>query len=144
MEPLRVGRLRGRLSRHTAPYSLGLLRNSAGVAFISIFFRELAVTTINLNIGLKLTLYQGIAYFIQWLIVGAAVGLIYRPWKTVASNRPRVRDEQPARCRVAATLLKMPFERSRWRGGRCACDTAKIMGCQEHRESGTGLFPITP
>jgi hypothetical protein len=34
---------------------------------------------VNLNIGLKLTLYQGIAYFIQWLIVGAAIGLIYRP-----------------------------------------------------------------
>ena len=34
---------------------------------------------VNLNIGLKLTLYQGIAYFLQWLIVGAAVGLIYRP-----------------------------------------------------------------
>ncbi len=34
---------------------------------------------VNLNIGLRLTLYQGIAYFIQWLIVGAAVGLIYRP-----------------------------------------------------------------
>jgi hypothetical protein len=34
---------------------------------------------VNLNIGLKLTVYQGIAYFIQWVIVGAAIGLIYRP-----------------------------------------------------------------
>jgi len=34
---------------------------------------------INLNIGLTLTIYQSIAYFIQWVIVGAAVGLIYRP-----------------------------------------------------------------
>jgi len=34
---------------------------------------------INLNIGLKLTLYQSIAYFIQWVIVGAAIGLIYKP-----------------------------------------------------------------
>jgi hypothetical protein len=34
---------------------------------------------VNLNIGLKLTVYQGISYFIQWLIVGAAIGLIYRP-----------------------------------------------------------------
>jgi hypothetical protein len=33
---------------------------------------------VNLNIGLALTLYQGIAYFIQWVIVGAAIGLIYR------------------------------------------------------------------
>jgi hypothetical protein len=34
---------------------------------------------INLNIGLTLTIYQSIAYFIQWVIVGAAIGLIYRP-----------------------------------------------------------------
>jgi hypothetical protein len=34
---------------------------------------------VNLNIGLKLTLYQSIAYFIQWVIVGAAIGLIYKP-----------------------------------------------------------------
>jgi len=34
---------------------------------------------VNLNIGLVLTLYQGICYFIQWIIVGAAVGLIYKP-----------------------------------------------------------------
>ena len=32
-----------------------------------------------LNIGLALTLYQGISYFIQWVIVGAAIGLIYKP-----------------------------------------------------------------
>jgi hypothetical protein len=34
---------------------------------------------VNLNIGLKLTLYQSVAYFIQWVIVGAAIGLIYKP-----------------------------------------------------------------
>ena len=34
---------------------------------------------VNLNIGLTLTIYQSIAYFIQWLIVGAAIGLIYKP-----------------------------------------------------------------
>jgi archaellum biogenesis protein FlaJ (TadC family) len=34
---------------------------------------------VNLNIGLKLTLYQGITYFVQWVIVGAAIGLIYKP-----------------------------------------------------------------
>ncbi len=33
---------------------------------------------VNLNIGLALTVYQGICYFIQWVVVGAAVGLIYR------------------------------------------------------------------
>ena len=34
---------------------------------------------VNLNIGLRLTIYQGITYFIQWVIVGAAIGLIYKP-----------------------------------------------------------------
>jgi hypothetical protein len=32
-----------------------------------------------LNVGLKLTLYDGISYFIQWVIVGAAIGLAYKP-----------------------------------------------------------------
>jgi hypothetical protein len=34
---------------------------------------------VNLNIGLALTLYQGVIYFIQWVILGAAVGFIYKP-----------------------------------------------------------------
>jgi hypothetical protein len=34
---------------------------------------------INLNIGIKLTFYQSIAYFLQWVVVGAAIGLIYKP-----------------------------------------------------------------
>jgi archaellum biogenesis protein FlaJ (TadC family) len=34
---------------------------------------------VNLNIGFKLTFYQGISYFMQWVIVGAAIGLIYKP-----------------------------------------------------------------
>ncbi len=34
---------------------------------------------INLKIGLTLTIYQAIAYFLQWIIVGAAIGLIYKP-----------------------------------------------------------------
>lgn len=34
---------------------------------------------VNLNIGLKLTLQQSVAYFIEWTIVGLVIGLIYRP-----------------------------------------------------------------
>jgi hypothetical protein len=34
---------------------------------------------VNLNIGLKLTIEQGVAYFVEWTIVGIAIGLIYRP-----------------------------------------------------------------
>jgi archaellum biogenesis protein FlaJ (TadC family) len=32
-----------------------------------------------LNIGFALTLYEGVTYFIQWVMVGAAIGLIYKP-----------------------------------------------------------------
>ena len=34
---------------------------------------------VNLNIGVRLTVYQSIAYFVQWLVVGTVIGLIYRP-----------------------------------------------------------------
>jgi hypothetical protein len=34
---------------------------------------------VNLNIGLKLTAQQSIAYFVQWTIVGIVIGLVYRP-----------------------------------------------------------------
>jgi len=34
---------------------------------------------VNLNIGLKLTLGQAVAYFAEWTVVGIVVGLIYKP-----------------------------------------------------------------
>ena len=34
---------------------------------------------INLNIGITLTVYQAVAYFLQWVIVCAAIGLVYKP-----------------------------------------------------------------
>jgi len=34
---------------------------------------------VNLQIGLKLTVQQAVAYFVEWLVVGAVIGLIYRP-----------------------------------------------------------------
>lgn len=34
---------------------------------------------VNLNIGLRLTIGQSIAYFIEWLIVGVVIALIYGP-----------------------------------------------------------------
>jgi MFS family permease len=34
---------------------------------------------VNLNIGLKLTLQQATAYFIEWTVVGILLGVIYRP-----------------------------------------------------------------
>jgi hypothetical protein len=34
---------------------------------------------VNLNIGLKLTLEQSVAYFFEWTVTGIVIGLIYRP-----------------------------------------------------------------
>jgi hypothetical protein len=33
---------------------------------------------VNLNIGLKLTIEQAVAYFLEWTVVGLVIGLIYR------------------------------------------------------------------
>jgi hypothetical protein len=38
---------------------------------------------VNLNIGLKLTFQQSVAYFLEWLVVGIVIGLIYKPILTV-------------------------------------------------------------
>ena len=37
---------------------------------------------VNLNIGLKLALEQAAAYFVQWIVIGMVIGLIYRPVAT--------------------------------------------------------------
>jgi hypothetical protein len=34
---------------------------------------------VNLNIGLKLALGQAVVYFVQWIIVGIVIALIYKP-----------------------------------------------------------------
>jgi hypothetical protein len=34
---------------------------------------------VNLNIGLKLTVQQAIAYSVEWIVVGVVIGLVYRP-----------------------------------------------------------------
>jgi hypothetical protein len=34
---------------------------------------------VNLNIGLRLTAFSALAYFIEWTLVGVVIGLIYRP-----------------------------------------------------------------
>ena len=34
---------------------------------------------VNLNIGLRLTLISAVAYFIEWMVAGIVIGLIYRP-----------------------------------------------------------------
>jgi hypothetical protein len=34
---------------------------------------------VNLNIGLGLTAQQAVAYMLEWLVVGIAIGLVYQP-----------------------------------------------------------------
>jgi len=34
---------------------------------------------VNLNIGLKLTLQQSVAYFVEWVVTCIVIGVIYRP-----------------------------------------------------------------
>lgn len=34
---------------------------------------------VNLNIGWALTIQSGIAYFVEWVVAGIAIGLIYQP-----------------------------------------------------------------
>ena len=34
---------------------------------------------VNLNIGLRLTLGQALAYFIQWIVAGIMIALVYQP-----------------------------------------------------------------
>jgi hypothetical protein len=34
---------------------------------------------VNLNIGLKLTVEQAVAYFVEWTVVGIVIGLLYKP-----------------------------------------------------------------
>ncbi len=35
---------------------------------------------VNLNIGLRLTVEQAVAYFVEWVATGIVIGLIYRPF----------------------------------------------------------------
>jgi len=66
----------------------GIYPAGGGIAsgiFLGVLIGIFAVCTfvihnhVNLNIGLTLTIYQGISYFMQWLIVGVTVSLIYKP-----------------------------------------------------------------
>ena len=62
------------------PVGGGIVAGASLGALIGVFM--VCVFTIhnhvNLNIGVKLTVYQSIAYFFQWVVVGTAIGLVYR------------------------------------------------------------------
>jgi hypothetical protein len=45
---------------------------------------------VNLNIGLKLTVQQAVAYFVEWVVTGIVIGLVYRPPHHTDRASPRV------------------------------------------------------
>jgi len=63
------------------PGSSGLLQGAVFGALIGVFALGSFVihNHVNLRIGWALTIQSGIAYFIEWVAVGIAIGLIYRP-----------------------------------------------------------------
>lgn len=63
------------------PWESGLLQGTVFGILIGIFVLIAFVihNHMLLNIGWALTLQSGIAYFTEWLAVGIAIGLIYRP-----------------------------------------------------------------
>ena len=46
---------------------------------------------VNLNIGLRLTLLQGLSFLVEWTIVGLVIGLIYSPKQRDKADREFVR-----------------------------------------------------
>jgi hypothetical protein len=66
----------------------GLYRGGSGLAqgarfgaLIGLFvvFAFVLHNYVNMNIGLRLTLQNSAAYFVEWFVTGIAIGLIYRP-----------------------------------------------------------------
>jgi hypothetical protein len=59
----------------------GLLEGARFGALIGVFAIGSFVihNYVNLNIGVALTIQQSIIYFLEWLVVGIVIGLIYRP-----------------------------------------------------------------
>lgn len=59
----------------------GLFRGALFGALVAVFAIGAFVVHnyVNLNIGLKLTMQQAVVYFIEWTVVGVAIGLVYRP-----------------------------------------------------------------
>ncbi len=68
------------LYAHMTPWGSGLMQGAAFGVLIGVFALGSFVihNHVNLRIGWSLTLQSGIAYFIEWIAVGVAIGLIYR------------------------------------------------------------------
>jgi hypothetical protein len=59
----------------------GLVEGTRFGALIGVFVIGAFVVHnyVNLNVGVVLTVQSAIAYFLEWLVVGIVIGLIYRP-----------------------------------------------------------------
>ena len=59
----------------------GLVEGLRFGALVGVFFSGSFVihNYANLNIGGKITVQQGIAYFVEWVVVGLVIVLIYKP-----------------------------------------------------------------
>jgi hypothetical protein len=55
----------------------GVVEGTRFGALIGVF--AVGCSDVNLQIGIRLTVQQGIAYFVEWVIVGLVIGIIYRP-----------------------------------------------------------------
>lgn len=67
------------LYAHMQPWESGWLQGSGFGGLVAVFTSCTFVihNYVNLQIGWKLTIQQGIAYFVQWVVVGIVIGLIY-------------------------------------------------------------------
>jgi hypothetical protein len=68
------------LYAHMTPWGAGWMQGAAFGILVGVFALCVSVihNHVNLNIGWALTIQSGIAYFIQWVVVGVALGVIYR------------------------------------------------------------------
>jgi len=59
----------------------GLAQGARFGALIGLFvvFAFVLHNYVNMNIGLRLTLQNSAAYFVEWFVTGIVIGLIYRP-----------------------------------------------------------------
>src|SRR5262249_8994109 len=58
---------------------------------------------VNLNIGLRLTLIQAVAYFLEWLLVGVVIGAVYNP--ALFRSARSCQEEWVTRIKWACVLL---------------------------------------
>jgi hypothetical protein len=60
---------------------LGAAQGAAFGGLIGLFvvFGFVFHNYVNLNVGLRLTLQNAAAYFLEWVVTGIAIGLIYKP-----------------------------------------------------------------